>query len=337
MAVTTPPTDVDLAEDKPSRLKESVSGQDHIFRTLCLAAASTTLVIVVVTLIFLVAKAQPAFKASGYVGFFRHSYWLPDLQLLVHGKTITTARFGVVGILGNTILIALVALCVGVPSALSMALFINEYAPKRLSRLLTAAVDLLASVPSIIFGVWALIALGGPTLHLSVFFADHLSVFPFFRSTANAQYGASTFEAGLVVGVMVIPIITSISRDVMAQCPRDQCEAALALGGTRWGMVRSVIFPFARSGMIGASILGLGRALGETIAILLIVGQTYALNSHILTEGSGSIASTIANLFEGEDALARSGLVAAGLVLFILTFAVNMVARVIVNRTGRFT
>jgi phosphate transport system permease protein len=328
---------LDLVDDqRPSRPATPATGQDLIFRMVCLGAAMVTLVIVVVTMVFLVEKSRPAFQASGYVGFFKHSYWLPNLTELSHGHTVFTARFGVLGLLENTVLIAFVALVVGVPTALAMALFINEYAPKRVSRFLTGAVDLLASVPSIIFGIWAIFCLESPTLRLSTFFADHFSVFPFFRTSPTARFGGSTFEAGLVVGVMIVPIVTSISRDVMSQVPREQCEGALALGGTRWGMIRDVILPFGRSGIIGAAILGLGRALGETIAILFIVSQTYALNTHILTQGSGSIASTIANLFEGESNLARSGLVAAGLTLFILTFLVNLAARVIVTRTGRF-
>jgi phosphate transport system permease protein len=301
---------------------------DRVFRGVCVAAAMSSLAIVVLTLFFLVDKSRPAFQHSGIINFFTKSYWLP-----------TVGRFGVRGILENTVLIALIALIVGVPVALALAIFINEYAPARVRSFITGAIDLLAALPSIIFGLWAVYALehGAPIKNLSTFFADHFGVFPFFRAGPNATFGQSTFAAGLVVGIMIIPIVSSISRDVMAQVPRDQCEGALALGGTRWGMIRDVILPFGRNGILGAIILGLGRALGETIAILFIVSETYRVNTHVLTAGSGSVASLIASLFDDTTPLGRSGLVAAGLALFILTFLVNMAARVIAKRAGRFT
>jgi len=136
---------------------------------------------------------------------------------------------------------------------------------------------------------------------------------------------------------MIIPIVSSVSRDVMSQVPREQCEGALALGGTRWGMVRDVILPFGRSGIVGGILLGLGRALGETIAILFIVNQIASVNTDILTRGSGSIAAWIAATFGGSSPLDRAGLVAAGLTLFLITFFVNIVARIVVSRSERFT
>jgi phosphate transport system permease protein len=164
---------------------------------------------------------------------------------------------------------------------------------------------------------------------------------PFFRvapgGNGSGTFTGSSFQAGLVVGIMIIPIVTSISRDVMSQVPREQCEGALALGGTRWGMVRDVVLPFGRSGIVGGILLGLGRALGETIAILFIVNQVVAVHTDILTRGSGSIASWIALNFSGSSPLNRSGLVAAGFTLFLLTFVVNIAARSIVARSERFS
>ncbi len=316
-------TPSDEFTDEPFRPRTTPTPGDRVFRGLCATMASISLAIVLAIAWFLVDKSRPAFQHSGIVDFFTKSYWLQY-----------TGKFGVLGLLENTVLISLVALVVGVPVALALAVFINEYAPSRARSVMTATIDLLAAVPSIIFGLWGAWALehGTPIQHLSRFFSDHFSVFPFMRAGPNATFGYSTFAAGLVVGIMIVPIVCSISRDVMAQVPREQCEGALALGSTKWGMVRDVILPFGRSGIVGAVILGLGRALGETIAILFIVTQVTKVNTHILTAGSGSVASTIANYFDSATTLGESGLVAAGLALFILTFLVNLAARIIVSR-----
>ncbi len=153
-----------------------------------------------------------------------------------------------------------------------MALFINEYAPARLRRILTSVIDLLAALPSILFGIWGFKALQGDLVPIAKFLTDHFSALPFFElSSSTASLSQSSFVAGVVVGFMILPIICSVSRDVMAQVPRDQCEGALALGGTRWGMIREVILPYGRNGIVGAALLGFGRALGETIAVALII------------------------------------------------------------------
>src|SRR5262249_36621121 len=152
---------------------------------------------------------------------------------------------------------------------------------------------------------------------------SHFSVVPFLRVPDGSALVGSSFIAGIVVSIMVLPIITSVTRDVMAQCPREQCEGALALGGTRWGMIRSVILPFSRSGIVGASLLGFGRALGETIAVAIVISPIINANTHVLAGGASSIAAHIAVHFGEANDLERSGLVAAGLALFLLTFAVS--------------
>jgi len=284
-----------------------------------------SLVIVGATGAFLFWYARPALKAAGWWGFFVHSIWNPS-----------AGRFGVGGLLIGTIMIAAVALLVAVPIALSTALFINEYAPPRLRRALVGVVDLLAALPSLIFGMWAIFALEPHIAGIAKWFSEHLSALPFFQLTdQSALLVKSTFEAGVVVGIMIIPIITSVSRDVMSQVPREQCEGALALGGSRWGMIRDVVLPFGRSGIVGATLLGFGRALGETIAVALVISLVFAPQPHVLQSGSGSIAALIATQFGEANAQARSGLVAAGLALFIVTLIVNMVARIIVNRAAK--
>lgn len=317
---------VDL--DEPFRPRAIPTPADVVFRAVALGAALLSMVMVGVTLVFLLVRALPAFRHSGVINFFTTTTWVP-----------TTGRFGVLGILENTVIIATIALFVGVPAALGLAIFINEYVPGRVKTIVTSLVDLLAALPSLLFAFWGKLAFEGTEVKLATWANHHLSILPWFRLPAGTTtLAASSFEAGLVVGIMIIPIVTSISRDVMAQVPREQCEGALALGGTRWGMIRNVVLPFGRSGIIGGVILGFGRALGETIAVLFIVSLAYPVNTHILSPGSSSVSAVIATLFyQLNSTLARSGLVAAGLSLFLLTLAVNLVARSIVARAGRFT
>jgi phosphate transport system permease protein len=217
-----------------------------------------------------------------------------------------------------------------------MAIFINEYAPRGVARGLTTAIDLLAALPSLIFAMWGRDAfakhLGPPAIWLT----DHLYAIPIFQRSEEAkQLGRSSFVAGVVVGIMIIPIITSISRDVMARAPREQCEAALGLGGTRWGMIRTVILPFGRTGIIGATLLAFGRALGETVAVSILIELVFTPNPHVLEQGAGSIASLIFVKFPEATPVERSGLVAAGLALVMLTFTVSLASRLVVNRKFR--
>jgi len=285
------------------------------------------LLIVGVTLIFLINGARPALHKAGLWKFFSSSVWQPEI-----------GHFGVFGLLVGTVVIATISLVVAVPMALAMALFINEYAPPRIRRPMTSVIDLLAALPSLLFGMWGLFALQDRLVPVATFLTDHLAILPFLRlSRTGVSLVDSSFVAGVVVGIMIMPIIISVSRDVMAQVPREQCEGALALGGTRWGMIREVILPFGRSGIVGATLLGFGRALGETIAVALVIVLVFKANPHILESGAGSIAALIATRFGEASNLERSGLIAAGLALFLLTLAVNLLARRIVSRSAELT
>jgi phosphate transport system permease protein len=318
---------VDASEDRPLRPAATLTTPDRVFRGLSTAAALVSLIIIGMTLVFLVKGGWRALSQAGVVNFFTKSIWLP-----------ATARFGVLGLLVGTVIIAAIALGVAVPLGLGMALFINEYAPKRIRRPITTVIDLLAALPSLLFGMWGLFALQGKLEPIARWLTTHLNVFPFFRlSTQDTSLGQSSFVVGVVVGLMILPIITSVSRDVMSQVPREQCEGALALGGTRWGMIREVILPFGRSGIVGASLLGFGRALGETIAVTLIINLKVQANSHVMTSGGGSIAAFIATEFINAGPLERSALIAAGLALFLLTLVVNLIARAVVARSARFS
>jgi phosphate transport system permease protein len=229
------------------------------------------------------------------------------------------------------VMIAVIALIVGVPVSLSAALLINEYAPRSTKRWMTSAVDLLAVLPSLLYGLWGLKVLGNQIYGFTKWLSVHASFIPLFREP-DATFGNSIFVCGVVVGIMIIPIVTSVSREVMAQAPRDACEAAMALGGTKWGMVTDVILPFARNGILGAILLGLGRALGETVAVLLILSETNVIHLNILGPGGGQIPALIANNFESVNALAKSALTVSGLLLFITILAINFTARRVVGR-----
>ena len=293
---------------------------DRVFRSMCVAAAFVSLVVVGTTIVFMLKESRRAFQISGIWHFFTNDVW--------NGLT---GPFGVKGLLIGTVIIATIAMLVAVPLAVGMALFINEYAPKSIARGLTTAIDLLAALPSLIFGMWGREAFAGHLQPVARWLSTHLVAIPFFQlSNDNVVLVRSSFVAGVIVGIMIIPIITSISRDVMARAPREVCEAALGLGGTRWGMIKTVILPFGRSGIMGAALLGFGRALGETIAVALVIELVFKANWHILESGAGSIAALIVTRFGEASADERSGLVAAGLALMLLTFAVSLFARRIV-------
>ena len=313
----------DPDDDVAVRPAVTYSAGDRVFRRVATAAASVCLVLVGLTFVYLANEARPALRSSGYLNFFTASVWSPG-----------TGDFGVFGLLVGTITIAAVALVVAVPVALGMALFINEYAPGRVRAVLTSVIDLLAALPSLLFGMWGLFTFKDELMPVSRWIAEHLSVIPFFQlKSVDASLTQSSFIVGVVVAFMIIPIVTSVAREVMARVPREQCEGALALGGTRWGMVRTVILPFGRSGIVGAVLLGFGRALGETIAVALLINLVYQANLHVLETGSGSIAALIATKFGEAGSIERSGLAAAGLALFALTLLVNLAARRIVNQT----
>lgn len=321
-AVTDPALDDGLEDQIPITPSDRPTPGDRVFRALCVASAFVSFVVVATTIIFMVKEARPALASSGLWRFFTGSVW--------NGFE---GKFGVLGLLTGTIIIATIALVVAVPLAVAMALFINEYAPKGVARWLTTAVDLLAALPSLIFGMWGRDALSQHLSPIARWLSEHLVAVPFFRlSDDNVVLIRSSFIAGVIVGIMIIPIITSISRDVMARAPREVCEAALGLGGTRWGMIKTVILPFGKSGIAGAALLGFGRALGETIAVALVIELSFEANWHILEAGAGSIAAVIVTKFGEATAVERSGLVAAGLALLLLTFSVSLIARRIVVR-----
>jgi phosphate transport system permease protein len=272
--------------------------------------------------LFLLIEGFPAFRVAGW-SFFTSS------GFSTVGKT---THFGVEASLYGTVVVAVIALAVGTPVAIATALFLSEYAPKKLRPYLIAGVDLAAAIPSVIYGLWAIFELQPNVVGVTGWMARHLSWIPLFKVT-TPKVNASLFMAGLVVGIMIVPIVASISREVFSLTPPGEKEGALALGATKAAMIRRVVLPFGRGGMISATMLGLGRALGETIAVVIILGESFAISPHILQTGGSTVAQLIAVHFGQGGALGTHALLLAGLVLFVVTLAINLVASAIVSRS----
>src|SRR5690349_18790620 len=314
------------ADDQPRPIAARASGGDRVFRGVLRGAGLTVLLITLMILIFLILRSASAFRRAGF-GFFTTANFQPE----------TSNQFGIAALLPDSALIAVIALAIAVPVGVATAIYISEYAPHAIRGPLIAVIDLMAAIPSIVYALWGLFFLMPRILGTDEWLAHHLGFIPIFgftRADTIGGYVGATFIAGLVVSLMVIPIITSLSRQVFSQAPQGEREAAYALGSTRWGMIRTVVLPFGRAGIIGASMLGLGRALGETIAVTFILTPlTYAFSIHVLEGGGNSITAEIANFYTQYDNKGVAALLACGLVLFVATLVVNSFASIIISRS----
>jgi phosphate transport system permease protein len=322
MAVVGTPALAD--DDRPRAITIRVSAGDRVFRGVLRAAGLSMLIITASILMFLVLRSLPAFDAVG-LRFFTTSTWF-----------IGNNQFGIAAILPLGVLIAVIALVIAVPVGIMTALVISEYAPARLRRLLIAVIDLMAAIPSIVVALFGLYFLQPRILGFDSWLSHHFAFVPVFKillPNFPSSYASSAFIAGVVVSLLVIPIITSLSRQVFSQAPQGEREAAYALGATRWGMIRTVVLPFGRAGMIGASMLGLGRALGETIAVSFILTPIYGFGIHVLQSGGNSVTFMIANFILDAGTKEISALMAAGMALFVMTIGVNTIAAIIINRS----
>lgn len=315
----TPPPIAD--SDRPVRFAKIGRSGDRIFRGASLGASLLIIAIVVFVGVFLIWLAAPSLAADK-VNFLTSREWSVDDP--------NNLRFGIVDLLWTTVLSSVVAMVIAVPISIGVALFITQYAPKRISGPLAFVVDLLAAVPSIVFGLWGMIELAPRMAPVSDFLEDKLGFIPIFAPGVSG--GSTVLTASVVLAIMIVPIVTAISRDVFNQTPTDHMEAALALGATRWEKIRLTVLPYGRSGVVSAAMLGLGRALGETIAVMIIIsvpadGEPF--NPSLLAGGE-TFASKIANAAAEFDSPEKTGaFIAAGLVLFVVTFAVNAIARLI--------
>ncbi|HEY5428963.1 MAG TPA: phosphate ABC transporter permease subunit PstC [Solirubrobacteraceae bacterium] len=234
----------------------------------------------------------------------------------------------------GTLITSGVALLIGVPVAVATALYLTELCPRRMRAPLSGLVDLLAAVPSVVYGLWGVFFLAPKLLPAEKWFANTFSFIPWIGGGGSSATPTNYFIASLVLAIMILPIVSAISREVLATVPAENKEAALALGATRWEMIRMAVLPYSRSGIVGGAMLGLGRALGETIAIVLLIGDAPVIGHHLFSQGY-SLAAVIANEFGEAQGIHRSALFAAGLVLFVLTLLVNIIARAYVARGSR--
>ncbi|WP_432546985.1 phosphate ABC transporter permease subunit PstC [Kineococcus sp. SYSU DK004] len=293
---------------------------DQVFKGLSTAAGVAILAILAGVAVFLFAQALPAITA--------------DAEDLPGGNGLVAY---IAPLLYGTVLAAVIALVIATPLAVGIALFISHFAPRRLAQTLGYTVDLLAAVPSIVYGIWGLTVLARWLVPVYEWLAANLGFIPLFAGPASAT-GRTIFTAGTVLAVMILPIITAISRDVFLQTPRLHEEAALALGATRWEMIRYAVIPYGRSGVISAAMLGLGRALGETMAVAIVLSGSGGISVNLISGTNPStIAANIALQFPEATGLAVNTLIASGLALFVITFLVNMAARWIVNRRAEFS
>ena len=299
---------------------------DRVFRALAEGSGVLVIALIAAIGIFLVWRAVPALARN-------------DANFLTYGGNWVTTdtahmKFGIFDLLQVTVCVSLFALVLAMPVALGIAIFLTQSAPRRVGGPLGYMVDLLAAVPSIIYGVWGRYVLAPVLKPLALWLNEHLGwLFLFETGSASVAGGGTIFTAGIVLAVMILPIITAVAREVFAQTPSGQIEAALALGATRWEVVKTTVLPFGLSGYISGAMLGLGRALGETIALLIILRGTQTAFGWSLFDGGYTFASKIAAAAsEFNDQYKAGAYIAAGLVLFVLTFVVNSGARAAVAR-----
>jgi len=297
---------------------------DRIFAGISTGVSVVVLGLLLVMLVFLVDRAWPALRLEG-TRFFTEKQWFPDAP---------KPRFGVAALVWGTLLSSILALLMAVPVAIGSALYVTEYARPAIGRWIGYLVDVLAAVPSVVYGLWGLYFLVPRMVPMQRWMGEHLGFIPIFHNPEHL-YGRSIFAASVVLALMVLPIVAAVTREVFRQVPREMREAAIALGATRWETIRTSVLPASRSGIVGAVILGLGRALGETIAVALVLAITFDVNFHVLRPGGNTVAANIATKFGEAGAVGRPALIASGLILFVITLAATAGARRVVRRTGR--
>ncbi|MUL76410.1 phosphate ABC transporter permease subunit PstC [Mycolicibacterium sp. CBMA 226] len=320
------PSPVSTDPSKGSKVRAG----DRVFRLLAEGSGVLIVALIAAIGVFLLWRAIPALARNKENFFTFGGNWVTTDTSAMH--------FGIFDLLQVTVFVSVFALLIAMPVALGIAIFQTQYAPRRIAGPLAYVVDLLAAVPSIVYGVWGLYVLAPVLKPFALWLNENLGwLFLFKTGNASVAGGGTIFTAGIVLAVMILPIITAVSREVFVQTPRGQIEAALALGATRWEVVRTTVLPFGLSGYISGAMLGLGRALGETIALLIILRGTQTQFTWTLFDGGYTFASKIAaTASEFNDQFKAGAYIAAGLVLFILTFVVNSAARAVVaGRTAK--
>jgi phosphate transport system permease protein len=317
-----------LAPPAPKTLSEGTPppgrAADRVFRVVTLLAGVLVLVVLGLIVVTTAGQARDWFSAEGLGSIFS-SNWDPAHH-----------HFGALALVVGTLEVSLLALLIAVPISVGLALFVTEVAPRPLRRCFVYAIDLLAAVPSVVFGLWAIYVLFQPLADAYSSVSSATAGIPLLDTLfgSPSKSGQAIMTAGIVVGIMITPIVTAITREVFATCPASQKEAALALGATRWEMIRGSVFPHSRAGVVSAVMIGFGRAVGETIAVALVVGSNQRLTAHIFGTGD-TMASIIANEFGDATGTWRSALIGLGLVLLLLTVVIGILARAVFRRAER--
>jgi phosphate transport system permease protein len=300
---------------------------DRIFLGLSRGSGILLLLIMAAIALFLTVRAVTA-VTKDHGNFLTTFEWTPQASPPV---------FGIAVLAYGTIVSSLIAMILAVPVAVGIALFITHYAPRRIATPMAYIVDLLAAVPSIVYGLWGALYLVPHMQGLNSWLDTYFGWTVVFDQSNPGSAARSLFTVGILLAIMILPIITNVSREVFRQVPQMQEEAALALGATRWEVIRMSVLPFARSGIISASMLGLGRALGETMAVATVLSASPVLTAHILDPDGGTFAQNIAAKFNETDDFGRDALIASGLVLFVITLLVNGAARLIIARRKEYS
>jgi phosphate transport system permease protein len=319
---TTRPPETPPEAGEKGPLQQGSRLADQAFRWVCLASGLLVLVVLGLILFSTTKEAMPAFRHEG-LGFITSTNWNP-----------ATNHYGALAFIYGTLVVSAIALVIAVPVSIGLALFITEVASKRLRTPATYVIDLLAAIPSVVYGLWGILVFGPQIAKLYGDISGALSSVPVLGTVTEGPEGRSIMTAGIILAIMITPIVTSISKEVFATVPRDQKEAAWGLGATRFEMIRGSVLPYGRTGLVGAVMLGLGRAMGETIAVALVIGSSPAVTAHLFGPGD-AMASVVANQFGEAAGTQRAALIGLGVVLFVMTVLVNLLARRITGRADR--
>jgi phosphate transport system permease protein len=315
---------------EPREITTKPRRSDQIFRLIVTAGGMSSLVILGLIAFFLSLKGFNVLREEQW-SFLTESRW--EVLLDAEGK-IESSTFGIGAMLVGTFIGAIIAIIVGVPIAVLSALYLTFYARGPVKKFLISVIDLMAAFPSLLFGFWAFMILMASAEYWAKLINKYLGFIPLFDVPARF-FERSPFIAGLVLAVMIIPIVTAISREVFDQTPLDRIQAAYALGASKLAMIRAVVIPYGRGGIVGGAMLGLGRAMGETVAVYTVLNIVYQINWQILFGAGGNVASLILLKFGEAGPKEVDALMAAGLVLFLLTLSVNAISDVLINRFGK--
>ena len=313
---------------EPRTITTELRFTDKLFRGVVTGGGMVSLVLLGLIGFFLIYNGFEAISNAG-LSFLTGFDWVDAVP-----ENNQPSSYGIGAMLYGTIVTGILAMIMGVPIAVGTALFLSYFAPEWLKKPMVVVVDVMAAIPSIVYGLWGFFVLMPHAEYWAKLIHKYFGFIPFFDMPAPV-FTRSPFIAGLVLAIMITPIVTAIAREVFAQTPLERIQAAYALGATKWSMIKAVVFPYGRGGVVGGAMLGLGRALGETVAVYTVLNLVYDIRIEVLLSAGGNVASMIVNKFGEADFVELQALMAAGFVLFLVTLVVNFFANYIINKTAR--